>query len=469
MRQAASFDVIVLGAGTAGLASAWYASRRGLSVAVIDRDDVVGGLASSKVVDGQRVDLGSHGLHPSIRPDLLADLRGLLGDELQWRQPGGRIRLEGRWLAFPIRSTDLLRNAPMRLALGTARDGVLGPWRAHRARRSASPPESFGAQVRHDLGPTVASAIYEPFANKLWGVDAHELSPELFRRRAGSRGGTALLRRLLRRGPRTGFWYPSGGFGRISEVLANDLLARGGIVLLSTEVQRVDASYHGVTADLAGGGSVRGRTLVTTTSPGSLLAMFAEAPLIVHEAVQQMRHRAAVLVYLSVPMHRYTDFETHYFPESAVAVSRLSEPKAYRSSSADPVGRTVLCAELPATVGDDLWNLADDEIAARVRSELVSAGLPDPVPRLVHVERRAGVHPVHELGFERRQRVVDAWTNGLPNVLALRRQMLFAQDNTHHALAMGEGLAACLRHDGSVDAKRWREAQASFRTHLVES
>jgi protoporphyrinogen oxidase len=196
--------------------------------------------------------------------------------------------------------------------------------------------------------------------------------------------------------------------------------------------------------------------------------MFDDAPVIVHEAVEHMRQRALVLVYLSVPMHRYTEYEAHYFPDPTVALARLSEPKAYRSSSADPVGRTVLCAELPTTVGDALWNLDDDEIAKRVCADLLATGLPDPNPRLVHVERRTGVYPIYELGFERRERVVEAWTNGLPNVLAVQRQTRFTQDNTHHALATGEALAACLRHDGTVDRRRWREAQASFRAHLVE-
>jgi protoporphyrinogen oxidase len=272
----------------------------------------------------------------------------------------------------------------------------------------------------------------------------------------------------MRRSPQTGFWYPSGGFGRIPEAMAADLEARGGSVLLSTEVRTVEASYRGVTVGLGDGGELRARTLITTTSPRALLSMFSESPLIVREAVQQLRHRAAVFVYLSVPMHRYTDFQSHHFPELSTAVLRLSEPKAYRASTADPVGRTVLCAELPATVGDEVWNLDEQALAAKVREDLLSVGLPDPKPTTVHVERRVGVYPVYELGYDRRLRVVDAWINGVPNVVAMPRQTLFATDNTHQALATGEAIAACLRHDGSVDAKRWREAHASIRTHLVE-
>ena len=150
-----------------------------------------------------------------------------------------------------------------------------------------------------------------------------------------------------------------------------------------------------------------------------------------------------------------------------MSISRLSEPKGYRSSSADPVGRTVLCAELPATEGDELWCLDDDALAELVRQELIAVGLPDPSPRRVHVERRRNVYVVHEVGFDRRQRVVDAWINGLPNVVALQRQALFASDNTHHALYMAYCAARCLS-PGGFDDGAWQHYRQEFAAHVVE-
>jgi len=68
-------DLVVLGAGPAGLAAAWRAARKGLSVIVLERGDSVGGMAASFDVAGFRVDFGSHRLHPAIPPHLLTDLR----------------------------------------------------------------------------------------------------------------------------------------------------------------------------------------------------------------------------------------------------------------------------------------------------------------------------------------------------------------------------------------------------------
>src|SRR5688500_7271216 len=131
--MAAPMDVVVLGAGPAGLAAALAAARRGASVVVLERAPVVGGMAASFEVAGVRVDHGSHRLHPTTDPAVLAELRGLLGDDLQWRPRNGRIRLAGRWVRFPLSGADLVRNLPPGFALAAGVDALLSPARRARA------------------------------------------------------------------------------------------------------------------------------------------------------------------------------------------------------------------------------------------------------------------------------------------------------------------------------------------------
>jgi protoporphyrinogen oxidase len=457
-----SVDIAVIGAGPAGLAAAWYAARRGLTVRVLDRADRVGGLAASITVDGQRVDLGSHRLHPSIRGDLLDDLRGLLGDELQLRPRNGRIRLDGRWVAFPLRPADLARNARPSFAARVLADIASAPLR----RRRADAPD-FASRVRDGMGRAIAAAFYEPYAVKLWGVPANDLSGELFRRRVGARSAARVLGAALRRGDPPSFWYPAGGFGRIAEAMAATVTADGGTIELGAELQQIVPAAGEVVLRRGSGPPLRARTVVSTI-PGRDLAALASAPADVRAAANTLHHRGCVLVYLSVPRPRYTAFDAHYFPEQSVRVSRLSEPKSYRDSMADPADRSVLCAEIPATVGDDAWRTPDADLAEVVRSDLLAMGLPDPSPRAVHVERRSHVYPVYLIGFERAQQQLDTWVESVDGLVSLGRQALFAHDNTHHALAMGHAVAECLDRHGAVDRSAWRAARAAFADHVVE-
>jgi protoporphyrinogen oxidase len=456
-------DVAVLGGGPAGLAAAWYSARRGLSVAVLERADHVGGLAASIAVGGQRVDLGSHRLHPSIRPELLADLAALLGSELQLRKRNGRIHLDGRWVAFPLRPLDIARNASPLFASRVLADVVATPLR----RRRHPLGNDFASAVRTHLGPTIANSFYEPYAVKLWGVQASELSAEVYRRRVSARSAAGVLRSVVRRGPPPSFWYPAGGFGRIAEVIADAVTSLGGTVEVDVDVQRITTHPDHVVIDCAGRSPIRARTVVSTI-PGRSLATLAGAPDDVRDALAGLEHRGAVLVYLIVPRPRYTGFDAHYFPEPGVRIARLSEPKQYRDSPRDPSATTVLCAELPATVDDAIWEAPASELAEIVSDDLAVAKLPDPAPLAVHVERRAHVYPIYRLGFEAAQRALDAWIAGLDGVIAVGRQAMFAHDNTHHALAMGHAAAACLDRHGRVDRVAWQAARAAFAEHVVE-
>src|SRR6185312_14335280 len=66
-------DLIVLGAGPAGVGAAQRAARAGHRVVLLERAGRVGGAAGSITVAGIRADLGSHRLHPTIEPRILAE------------------------------------------------------------------------------------------------------------------------------------------------------------------------------------------------------------------------------------------------------------------------------------------------------------------------------------------------------------------------------------------------------------
>ncbi|MGH3787914.1 MAG: NAD(P)-binding protein, partial [Pseudonocardiaceae bacterium] len=227
----ASADLIVLGAGPAGLAAAWQASRTGLSSIVVERAAAVGGMAASFDVAGVRVDHGSHRLHPATSAPVMADLRGLLGDDLQRRPRNGRLRVAEQWVGFPLQPAQLLRALPTGMVTRIMVEAVAEPLRRRRA------PASYSDALRASLGPTLYDALYAPYAVKLWGLPGSRIDAEQARRRVSADTPWKIAHRMLRRsgsGQGRIFYYPRRGFGQIVEALADAAVDAGAQLRLDT-------------------------------------------------------------------------------------------------------------------------------------------------------------------------------------------------------------------------------------------
>lgn len=460
--------LVVLGSGPAGLAAAWQAARRGHQVTVLERAGRVGGLAGSFEVAGVLVDHGSHRLHPATPGDLLAELRDLLGADLQTRLRHGRLRVAGSWVGFPLRPVELLRALPPATTARIAAEAVSAPLRR-------TTPPSFAATLRKGLGPTLYTELYEPYAVKLWGLPGERIAADQAAKRVTADTPWKVAARVLRldRRARDGqgrvFHYPRRGFGQIVEALAAAAADAGAEIRLGAEVAAVAVGADGVVVRTAAGDDVTAAHAFSTV-PLPVLARLAEPgpPVGVLDAARRLRFRAMMLVYVEHRGGRWTPYDAHYLPGPETPVTRISEPANYRDSADDPADRSVVCAEIPCAVGDEVWSAGDDDLAEIVDAALRVTGLPALRRGQVVVRRLPHVYPVYEQGYEGALRRLDAWAGSLPRVTTFGRLGLFAHDNTHHALAMAYDAVAALRADGSRDEAAWAAARARFAAHVVE-
>ncbi|MCL6481858.1 MAG: FAD-dependent oxidoreductase [Firmicutes bacterium] len=464
--------MVILGAGPAGLGAAWRLARRGtMRVTVLERQETIGGCAGSFVLEGCRVDYGSHRLHPATPPNILDDLRALLGADLLRRPRHGRIRLHGRWIHFPLQPLDLLIHLPPQFLLGVAAD-VAG-----KRFRTFADDDSFASVLERGLGRTLCREFYFPYAEKLWGLPPTELAATQARRRISSDTLGKLVRKLQAAFTGNGqgrfFYYPRRGYGQISEALAEAARSAGADLRLGAEVTTLHCAGPRVRAvqfrQQGGEVSVSADTVLSTLPVPRLVERFdPPAPETVRRAAAQLQFRGLLLIYLVLAQDRFTEFDAHYFPEPTLPLSRLSEPKNY-SGTNEPRGRTVLCAELPADPGHSYWQMSDAELGNAVRAWLARAGLPVEAPVLSVVTRRLRcVYPVYRRGYEEHFAVLDHWLARMENLLTFGRQGLFVHDNTHHALAMAYAAADCVGKQGELDHTTWRAHRHRFEAHVVE-
>ena len=247
--------------------------------------------------------------------------------------------------------------------------------------------------LEHGLGQTICRSFYFPYSVKIWGADPAKLSAVQAKKRVSAGSPAKLIQKVLGtlpafRKPGAGrFFYPRQGFGQISEALAAQAQQAGARILTGARVtglEREDDRTRAVTFERAGQTERLEAEQFFSTLPVSLAVRLQHpsAPPEIVQAANSLRFRSMLLIYLVIPQDQYTRWDAHYFPEAAVRITRLSEPKNY-SASVKPKGMTLLCAELPCKADGDLWKQSDRELAELVCEDLRRAGQ----------ARRAGKQP----------------------------------------------------------------------------
>ena len=450
-------EFVVVGAGVAGLTIARQLSAAGHAVTVVERDEVVGGLARSWHYGGFHFDVGPHRFHTDS-PRVSSFIREVLGDEVIEIPRRSGVRMFGGFHEWPLRPS-ILFAMPFSYMIRGAFDLF---------RRERLEGESFEADIVNKYGRTLYAIFFEPYTKKFNFASPRDLHQDWGRagvnravidKRAGADSLWSLLKTTLLPKPvETTFLYPPKGVGTFSEKLARGISGAGGRILLGSPVTGLEAADGRVTAVLTASERIRCDGTVWT-APLPLAASLLGLP------VPDLGYLSTVFYNLEVNAPDRIGFQWTYHGGDEV-FSRVSTPVAFAKTMA-PEGKSGLCVEITCRQGDDTWS-RPERLTERVVGDLVRTGTiarKDDVGA-VHIERMPQTYPIYSLTYQSELTRSLRDLTQFRNLLMAGRCGRFWYNNMDHSIGQGLTMAdkilrgQVLAEVDSADREFWTDVPA---------
>jgi protoporphyrinogen oxidase len=436
--------VIVIGAGPAGLTSAFQLHKYDVTSTILEADEQVGGISRTATRDGWRFDIGGHRFFTKVREveELWHEI--LPDEDFLLRPRKSRIYYGGKFYDYPLKAMNALGNLGF---VEATRCVASYAWARVRPPKDQTNLEGW---VVARFGWRLYRALFKTYNEKLWGVDVSEIQADWAAQRIKNLSlSGAIINAVLPRRKQTDitslieeFQYPKYGPGMMWETCRDKVVAQGSKVVMQTKVTKIrhaDGKAFAVTAETPDGGSTEYPcTDVISSMPISALlqSMDPPVPSEVRAAADDLHYRDFLTVALVVPADKVPwDDNWIYIHAPEVNVGRIQNFGSW-SPFLVKDGRNVLGMEYFVFEGDNLWDSDDDKLVELAKRELAEIGLMQPeFVEAGYVVRQAKAYPFYDEHYRANVNVLRGWLeSSAANVHPVGRNGMFRYNNQDHSM-----------------------------------
>ena len=160
--------VLIIGAGPAGLTAAYELAQNGVQSAIVEADDIVGGIARTASYKGYLFDMGGHRFFTKV--SRVEEMwKEVLGDDLITRPRSSRIFYKKKFFNYPLEP----KNALFGLGIFEAMHCGLSYVRARAF--PAKPEPDLETWVSNRFGRRLFNIFFKTYTEKVWGIPCNEI------------------------------------------------------------------------------------------------------------------------------------------------------------------------------------------------------------------------------------------------------------------------------------------------------
>jgi protoporphyrinogen oxidase len=438
----AAQEVLIIGAGPAGLTAAYELTKAGVSPTVFEKDAVVGGLARTVSYKDYLFDIGGHRFFTKV--ELIERLwHEVLGEDLLSRPRLSRIYFASKFYKYPLEPFDVIAQ--------------LGAWELLRCSASylkaqvfrVRPEEDMASWIKNRFGNRLYGRFFKTYTEKVWGMPCEQIKADWAAQRIRGLTLASAIQEAIRPGRPRGktrhrtltrqFHYPRRGPGMMWTRVRDLVESKGGKVQLNAPVDKVFWDSGGVRALQVGGREQPGSHFISTLPIRTLIRSLDPAPPPeVRRCADDFSYRDFVIVALIVKGSDLFPDNWVYIHDPQVRVGRIQNYSNWSPEMTPDPSISTLGLEYFCSKGDALWNMRDEELIAFAGGELERIGLIGK-PEILDatVIRVPKAYPVYNGTYLRGLAVVREFLTTVPNLQLVGRNGQHRYNNQDHSMLAG--------------------------------
>lgn len=446
--RGADTDVLIVGAGPAGLTASYLLTKAGQKVVVLERDPTyVGGISRTVNYKDYLFDIGGHRFFSKSK-EVVELWREILPDDFIARPRLSRIYYNGKFFAYPLRAFEaLIKLGPINSAAC-----VLSYLKARL--KPVRKPRTFHEWVSNQFGERLFSIFFKTYTEKVWGMSCDEISADWAAQRIkGLNLATAVIDALVRSlGLKRGggevvktlietFDYPRKGPGMMWDAAARKTIEQGGRILMGRTLESAawdsaNEMWRVTSRDGAGRAHVvTARHLISSAPITELTKALSPAPTSL-PAAQSLRYRDFLTVALVATKAGNFPDNWIYIHDPAVKVGRIQNFRSWSPEMVPHPDHACLGLEYFCFEGDGLWNAPDEHLIDLAKREIAKIGLVKPEDVVdACVVRQAKAYPIYDDHYQQHVAAVRADLEAaFPTLHLVGRNGMHKYNNQDHAM-----------------------------------